>query len=72
MTPLLPGLLVLLGYGWLNGFGVLLGLGAGIAWAVWWYRRNARKFFPRDVNTSAFVISIVLTVAALVLILVAT
>ena len=69
MTPFLAGMLVLLGYVWLGGFGVLLGLGAAIAWAVWWFRRNDRKFFPRDVNTGAFVITIGLTVVSLVLVL---
>jgi hypothetical protein len=72
MTPLLPGLLVLAGYVWIGGWGILLGLGAGIAWAVWWYRRNDRRFFPRDVRTAPFVISIVLTVVAFILALVAT
>ncbi len=67
MAPFLGGLLVLLGYLWLGGFGLLIGLGAAIAWGVWWYRRNDRRFFPRDVRTGAFVVSIVLTAAALVL-----
>lgn len=72
MTPLLPGLLVLAGYVWIGGFGILLGLGAAIAWAVWWYRRNGRRFFPRDVRTGPFVITIALTVLAFILALVAT
>src|SRR5262245_12371862 len=45
MTPFLPGLLVLLGYLWLGGFGLLLGIGAAIAWIVWWRRSNGRRFF---------------------------
>jgi len=53
MTPFLAGMLVLLGYVWLGGFGVLLGIGAAVAWAVWWFRRNDRKFFPRDVDNRA-------------------
>ena len=69
MAPFLCGLLVLLGYIWLNGFGVVLGLAAAIGWVVWWRRRNDREFFPREMNNSAFVITIVLTIAALALVL---
>jgi hypothetical protein len=67
MAPFLAGLLVLLGYLWLNGFGLLLGLGAAIGWGVWWYRRNGRRFFPRDVATGPFYITIGLTAGALIL-----
>jgi hypothetical protein len=70
MAPFLGGLLVLLGYLWLSGFGLLLGIGAAIVWGVWWYRRNGRRFFPRDVATVPFYITIALTVAAFVLTLV--
>ena len=70
MAPFLAGLLVLLGYLWLGGFGIVLGLGGAIFWAVLWYRRNG-KFFPRDVQTRAFTITIVLTVAVFVLVLIA-
>ena len=69
MAPFLSGLLVLLGYIWLNGFGVVLGLGAAIGWGVWWYRRNDKEFFPRAMNNGAFVITVVLTLAALALVL---
>ena len=69
IAPFLSGLLVLLGYIWLNGFGILLGLGAAIGWAVWWYRRNDRAFFPREMNNGAFVISLVLTLGVLALVL---
>ena len=72
MAPFLGGLLVLLGYLWLGGFGLLLGLGAAIAWGVWWYRRNDRRFFPRDVANGPFYITIGLTAAVFVLILVST
>jgi hypothetical protein len=71
MAPFLAGLLVLLGYIWLGGFGILLGLGGAIWWAVWWYRKHG-KFFPRDVNTGAFTITIVLTAVAFVVVLVST
>lgn len=71
MTPLLPGTLVLLGYLWLGGFGLLLGIGAAIAWIVWWRRSNGRKFYPRDVEQRAFYISIALTVLVFVLTIVA-
>ena len=71
MTPFLPGLLVLLGYLWLGGFGLLLGIGGAIAWIVWWRRSNDRKFFPRDVATGPFYITIALTVVVFVLTLVA-
>jgi hypothetical protein len=72
MAPFLGGLLVLLGYLWLGGFGLLLGIAAAVAWAVWWYRRNGRRFFPRDVATGPFYITIALTVAAFVLTLVSS
>ncbi len=68
MAPFLAGLLVLLGYIWLGGFGIVLGLGGAVFWGVWWFRRNG-TFFPRDVNTRAFTITIVLTAVALVLVL---
>jgi hypothetical protein len=71
MTPFLAGMLVLLGYAWIGGFGVVLGLAAAIWWAVWWYRRND-GFFPRDVNSTAFGVTIGLTVVAFVLVLIAT
>ena len=71
MAPFLGGLLVLLGYLWLGGFGLLLGIGAAIAWGVWWFRRNNRRFFPRDVATGPFYITIGLTAVVFVLILVA-
>ena len=71
MTPFLPGVLVLLGYLWLGGFGLLLGIGAAIAWIVWWRRSNGRKFFPRDVEAKPFYITIALTVVVFVLTLVA-
>jgi hypothetical protein len=69
MAPFLAGMLVLLGYLWLGGFGILLGLGAAIFWGVWWYRRNGRRFFPREVQMGAFVITIVLTAVSLGLVL---
>lgn len=71
MAPFLGGLVVLLGYLWLGGFGLLLGLGAAIAWAVWWYRSNGRRFFPRDVENRPFYITIALTAVVFVLTLVA-
>ena len=71
MAPFLAGLLVLLGYLWLGGFGLLLGIGAAIAWGVWWFRRNDRRFFPRDVATGPFYLTIVLTAVVFVLTLVA-
>lgn len=71
MAPFLGGLLVLLGYLWLGGFGLLLGLGAAIAWAVWWHRSNGRRFFPQDVENRPFFITIALSVVVFVLVLVA-
>jgi hypothetical protein len=70
MAPFLGGLLVLLGYLWLGGFGLLIGIGAAIAWGVWWYRRNGRRFFPRDVANGPFYITVALTVVVFVLTLV--
>jgi hypothetical protein len=70
MAPFLAGVLVLLGYLWLGGFGIVLGLGGAVFWGVWWYRKHG-KFFPRDVNTGAFVGTIVLTVVVFVLVLLA-
>jgi hypothetical protein len=60
MAPLLAGSAVLLGYLWLGGFGVVLGIGGAIAWAVWWYRRES-AFFPRDIQTAPLVITTVVT-----------
>jgi hypothetical protein len=71
MAPFLAGTLVLLGYVWIGGFGIVLGLGGAVAWGVWWYRRND-GFFPRDVNGSAFAITIVLTAVVLILVLISS
>jgi hypothetical protein len=65
MAPFIMGVSILLGYEWLDVFGGLLGVGVAIWWAVWWYRRNDSKFFPRDVNGGAFAITIVITVGLL-------
>jgi hypothetical protein len=71
MTPFLAGLLVLLGYVWLGGFGIVLGLAGAIFWALWWRKRNG-KFFPRDVSTGPFIGTIALTAIVFVLVLIAT
>jgi hypothetical protein len=65
MTPIIFGVAILLGWEWLDVFGVLLGIGGAIWWAVWWHKRNDEKFFPRDVNGTAYAITIVITVALL-------
>lgn len=70
MGPFLAGMLALLGLLWIGGFGVVLGLAGAVAWAVWWYRRND-GLFPREVDNRAFFITIALTAAALILVLVA-
>lgn len=69
MAPFLAGTLVLLGYLWIGGFGVVLGLAGAVGWGIWWFRRNSSAFFPRDVNGRAFTITVVLTVVVLVLVL---
>jgi hypothetical protein len=61
MMPFGAGLLVLVGYLWLQVFGVILAVGGGIWWAVWWRRKHG-KFFPRDVEGGPFILTIVLTV----------
>ncbi|TDP96122.1 hypothetical protein [Labedaea rhizosphaerae] len=66
MTPFIMGVAILLGWAWLDVFGVLLGIGGGIWWAVWWYKRNDDKFFPRDVAGGPYAITIVITVALLI------
>ncbi|MEV4314395.1 hypothetical protein [Actinocrispum sp. NPDC049592] len=59
LMPFGAGLLVLVGYLWLDVFGVFLGLGGAIWWAVWWRRKHGR-FFPRDVEGGPFILTIVL------------
>ncbi len=66
MAPLMVGLFVLLGYIWLGGFGILLGIGGFIAWGVWWYRKH-ETLNPRQPNLGAVAITAVLTIGALVL-----
>ena len=62
MAPFIGGVAILLGYEWLDVFGVLCGIAVAIWWAVWWYRRNDESFFPRDVDGGAYAITIILTV----------
>jgi hypothetical protein len=69
MGPFLAGMLALLGLIWIGGFGVVLGLGGAVFWAVWWYRRNG-ALFPRDVDLAAYAITVALTVGSLILVLV--
>ncbi|CAM3567400.1 hypothetical protein KIPE111705_14500 [Kibdelosporangium persicum] len=61
MMPFGAGLLVLVGYAWMGVFGVILAVLGGVWWAVWW-RRKHKKFFPRDVESGPFVLTIVLMV----------
>lgn len=65
MTPIIFGVAILLGWEWLDAFGVLLGVAGAIWWAVWWYKRSGEKFFPREVNGGAYGITIIITVALL-------
>ena len=60
MAPLLAGSAVLLGYLWLGGFGILVGLGGAIGWGVWWYRRES-AFFPRDAALGPLVVTALIT-----------
>jgi hypothetical protein len=59
LMPLGAGLAVLVGYIWIDAFGVILGIAGIIWWAVWWRRKHGR-FFPRDVENGPFVLTIVL------------
>lgn len=67
LAPFLSGLLVLLGLIWLGGFGIVLGIAAAIAWAVWWYRRNG-ALVPRQVDTTALLITAAITVGVLIVV----
>ncbi|MER7083399.1 hypothetical protein SAMN05421805_12282 [Saccharopolyspora antimicrobica] len=49
LMPLGGGLLVALGYAWLDVFGLILGLGGAIGWAFWW-RNKHKTFFPKDLR----------------------
>ncbi|TCO48042.1 hypothetical protein [Actinocrispum wychmicini] len=65
MMPLGLGLAGLVGYIWVDVFGVILAIGGGIWWAVWWRRKHG-KFFPRDVQNGPFVLTSVLVAILLV------
>jgi hypothetical protein len=43
------GLLVLIGYFWLDAFGAVIGAAAAIAGVVWWRRRHG-QFFPNGLQ----------------------
>ena len=49
LMPLGDGLLVLIGYVWLDIFGAILGIAGAVAWAVWWRNRRG-SFFPKDLT----------------------
>lgn len=66
LMPFGAGMLVLLGYQWLDVFGIFLGVGGAVWWAVWWRRKHG-AFFPRDVRTGAFIGTIVIAVIAFLL-----
>lgn len=49
LMPLGGGLLVALGYAWLDVFGLILGVGGAIGWAFWW-RNKHKTFFPKTLR----------------------
>jgi uncharacterized iron-regulated membrane protein len=49
LMPLGAGFLVMVGYLWVDIFGVILGLVAAAGWAFWW-RRKREAFFPKDLR----------------------
>lgn len=57
------GLMVLIGYFWLNVFGAVIGAALAIAWVVWW-RRKHERFFPKDLQGGT-VVRFVILVAVL-------
>jgi hypothetical protein len=66
LMPLGLGLIVLVGYIWLDVLGIFLALGGAVWWAVWWRRKHG-KFFPRDVEGGPFVLTVVLVVILLII-----
>jgi hypothetical protein len=59
LMPLGAGLAALVGYIWLDAFGIILAVAGAIWWAVWWRRKNG-KFFPRDVQNGPFIVTLVI------------
>ncbi|KAA5826744.1 hypothetical protein ABT337_08450 [Saccharopolyspora hirsuta] len=49
LMPLGGGLLVALGYSWLDIFGLILGAAGAAGWAFWW-RNKHQAFFPKDLR----------------------
>lgn len=64
------GLLVLIGYFWLNVFGAFLGAAGAVAWGVWWRNKHG-QFFPRDVQGGT-VGRVALLVGALAIVFIAS
>lgn len=70
LMPLGAGMLILIGYSWLDIFGAVLGAIGAIAWLVWW-RRTKGRFFPRDL-AGRTVVRMAILVGVLVLVFVVT
>lgn len=70
LMPLGAGILILIGYSWLNIFGAVLGAAGAVAWFVWW-RRQKGRFFPKDLAART-VVRMAILVAVLVVIFVAS
>ncbi|MEV5535572.1 hypothetical protein AB0L13_01840 [Saccharopolyspora shandongensis] len=49
LLPLGGGMLVMLGYSWLDIFGLILGVAGAAGWGYWW-RNKHKSFFPKDLR----------------------
>jgi hypothetical protein len=49
LLPLGAGLLMMIGYLWIDVFGAILGAGAAAAWAFWWRKKHG-TFFPKNLD----------------------
>jgi hypothetical protein len=70
LMPLGAGILITIGYVWIDTFGVILGAGATVAWGYWWRTKHG-AFFPKDLNGATVGrIAVLVAVLAVVFILI--
>ncbi|WP_130344481.1 hypothetical protein [Herbihabitans rhizosphaerae] len=53
-------LAAIVGFVWGSWIGGIIGAALWVGWLVWWRSKHKGKFFPRDVQTGPFVITLII------------